>query len=56
MDTGLTGISVIDIAHFCSKHMVRKIPKSAVMEVLETMSLDGFMYSTIDDEHWCKIP
>ena len=49
------GISVMDIARFCSNQMGREIIKSAVMQVVEQLCVDGVAYSTIDEDHYAKI-
>jgi hypothetical protein len=50
-----TGLSVVDIARWCSQQMGREIPRTAVMKVVDKMCLEGMTYSTIDEEHYAKI-
>ena len=50
-----TGLSVVDIARWCSQQMGREIPRTAVMKVVDKMCLEGLTYSTIDEEHYAKI-
>jgi len=50
-----TGISVDTVTSFCSQQMGRAVSKGDVMKACETISLEGRIYSTIDEEHFCKI-
>jgi hypothetical protein len=50
-----TGLTVADVARWCSQQMGREIPRTAVMKVVDQMCLAGLTYSTIDEEHYAKV-
>ena len=50
-----TGLSIVDIARWCSQQTGQEIPKTVVMKVVDKMCLEGLTYSTIDEEHYAKI-
>ena len=50
-----TGLSVADISRYCSGMIGRDIEKSAVSSICDQMSIQGHIYSTIDEEHFAKI-
>jgi hypothetical protein len=50
-----TGLSVADISRYCSNMTGRDIAKSAISSICDNMSIQGHIYSTIDEEHFAKI-
>ena len=49
------GLFVADISRYCSGMMGRDIEKSAVSSICDGMSIQGHIYSIIDEEHFSKI-
>lgn len=54
-DQSGSGVSVADICNFCSQRLGREIMKAAVTPITDTLSMDGYIYSTVDEEHFSKI-
>lgn len=54
-DTGGGGVSVMDIVQYCASQMGREISKAAVSQVCDKLSMEGHIYSTVDEEHFAKI-
>jgi len=49
------GISVTDLANYASQRMGREIMKSAISVITDQLSMEGHIYSTVDEEHFTKI-
>jgi hypothetical protein len=49
------GLFVADISRYCSGMMGRDIAKSEVSSICDQMSIQGHIYSTIDEEHFAKM-
>ena len=48
------GLSVTDIATFCSRRVGQEIRVQQVKAITEDLCSEGVIYSTIDEEHFQK--
>lgn len=54
-DNGGSGVSITDILQYCMQQMGRDIPKASIVQVCDKLSMEGHIYSTVDEEHFAKI-